>query len=295
MRTDTIFYQLFQTCPGLLFELIGKRSSLAQSYQFSSVEVKELARTMDGVFLPTNATSNQPIYFLEVQFQEDDNFYWRFLTELFVYIGQYKPKQNWQGVVVWAKRSLDPGVPIHYQEFVDSKKIVRIYLDELDPMGTGSIQLDIVKLVVESEAKARKQAKPLMERAISEVEDQSLKRDVIELIEKVLVYKFTSKSREELRKMIYTEAEWKQSKLYQSLREEVKEDVKEEVKEEVKQEAKEEVKQEVKEEVEREVEAKAKLSVLSLLNLGLTVEQIAKALDLSIAKVQQINDERPSN
>ncbi len=78
MRTDTIFYELFQTCPGLLFELIGKRSSLAQSYQFSSVEVKELARTMDGVFLPTNATSNQPIYFLEVQFQEDDNFYWRF-------------------------------------------------------------------------------------------------------------------------------------------------------------------------------------------------------------------------
>ncbi len=165
--------------------------------------------------------------------------------------------------------------------------------------------------MVESEAKARKQAKPLMERAISEVEDESLKRDVIELIEKVLVYKFTSKSREELRKMIYTEAEWKQSKLYQSLREEVKEDVKEEVKEEVKQEVKEEiereveerveqkvkeeVKQEVKEEVEREVEAKAKLSVLSLLNLGLTVEQIAKALDLSIAKVQQISDERSSN
>ena len=179
-------------------------------------------------------------------------------------------------MVVWAKRSLDPGVPIHYQEFVDSKKIVRIYLDELDEMGTGSIQLDIVKLVVESEAKARKQAKPLMERAISEVEDESLKRDVIELIEKVLVYKFTSKSREELRKMIYTEAEWKQSKLYQSLREEVKEDVKEEVK------------QEVKEEVKLE-------SVLSLLNLGLTVEQIAKALDLSIAKVQQISDERSSN
>ncbi len=126
-----------------------------------------------------------------------------------------------------------------------------------------------------------------MERAISEVEDESLKRDVIELIEKVLVYKFTSKSREELRKMIYTEAEWKQSKLYQSLREEMKEDVEQEVKEEVK--------QEVKEEVEREVEAKAKLSVLSLLNLGLTVEQIAKALDLSIAKVQQISDERSSN
>ena len=234
MRTDTIFYELFQTCPGLMFELIGKQPTLAQAYQFASVEVKELARTMDGLFLPTNVSSNQPIYFLEVQFQKDNNFYWRFLTELFVYIGQYKPKQNWQAVVVWAKRSLDPGVPIHYQELLETNKIVQIYLDELDKIGTGSIQLDIVKLVVESEAKASKQVKPLMQRAIQEVQDESLQRDVIELIEKVLVYKFTSKSREDLRKMIYTEAEWKQTKLYHSLWEEVKEDAKKELQEEVK-------------------------------------------------------------
>ena len=260
MRVDTIFYELFQTCPGLLFELIGKQPSLAKAYQFTSVEVKELARTMDGLFLPTDAKSKQPIYFLEVQFQEDKNFYWRFLTELFVYLGQYKPQQNWQAVVVWAKRSLDPGVPIQYQALRASKQLRQIYLDELEQIGSGSIQLDIVKLVVESEAKASQQVKPLMQRAIQEVDDLAVKRDVIELIEKVLVYKFTSKSREDLRKMIYTETEWKQSKLYQSLREEVKEE-----------------------------------SVLGLLNLGLTVEQIAKALDLSVAKVQQINDERASN
>jgi len=69
MKTDTIFYELFRTFPSLLFELIGKEPALAQGYQFSSVNVKELARTMDGLFLPTDATS--PIYFLEVQFQKD--------------------------------------------------------------------------------------------------------------------------------------------------------------------------------------------------------------------------------
>ncbi len=59
---------------------------------------------------------------------------------------------------------------------------------------------------------------------------------------------------------------------------------------------KEDVEREVEERVEQKVKEEVKLeSVLSLLNLGLTVEQIAKALDLSIAKVQQISDERSSN
>ncbi len=299
MRTDTIFYELFQTCPGLLFELIGKQPSLAQAYQFTSVEVKELARTMDGLFLPTDVKSSEPIYFLEVQFQKDNNFYWRFLTELLVYIGQYKPQQNWQAVVVWAKRSLDPGVPIHYQAFLASNQLKQIYLDELDRIGTGSVQLDIVKLVVESEAKASKQVKPLIQKAREEVEDESLRRDVIELIEKVLVYKFTSKSREELRKMIYTESEWKQSKLYKSLREEAIKDAWEQVKEEVKQEAikdaREQVKEEVKQEVEQEVKEKFERSVLGFLKLGLTVEQIATGLNFPIEKVRQISDEQSSN
>ncbi|MBC6418296.1 MAG: Rpn family recombination-promoting nuclease/putative transposase [Prochloron sp. SP5CPC1] len=158
MRTDTIFYELFRTFPSLLFELIGQEPALAKAYQFSSVEVKELAKTMDGLFLPTDETS--PIYFLEVQFQKDTDFYWRFMTEVFVYLGQYKPDRNWQAVVVWAKRSLDPGVPIPYQTLLGSNQIKQIYLDELEETGFGSVPLDIVKLVKE----ARKDAKAQRDR-----------------------------------------------------------------------------------------------------------------------------------
>ena len=274
MRTDTIFYELFQTCPGLLFELIGKQPTLAQAYQFTSVEVKELARTMDGLFLPTNVSSNQPIYFLEVQFQKDNNFYWRFLTELFVYIGQYKPQQDWQAVVVWAKRSLDPGVPIHYQPLLASNHIKQVYLDELEQIKTGSVQLDIVKLVVESEAKASQQVKPLMTRAIQEVGDESLRRDVIELIEKVLVYKFTNKSRKELHKMIYTESEWKQSKLYKSLKEEATKDAREEVKQQLEQEVKQQLEQEVKQQLEQEVKQQLEQEVKQQLEQEVKLESV---------------------
>jgi predicted transposase YdaD len=46
MRTDTIFYQLFQTIPSLLFELIGESPTIANSYRFSSKEVKAIINRM---------------------------------------------------------------------------------------------------------------------------------------------------------------------------------------------------------------------------------------------------------
>ncbi|MCA2976274.1 MAG: DUF2887 domain-containing protein, partial [Microcystis sp. M110S1] len=69
MKTDTIFYRLFQTFPGLLFELIDFPGELANFYRFSSVEVKQLSFRIDGVFLPER--EDLPIYFTEVQFQND--------------------------------------------------------------------------------------------------------------------------------------------------------------------------------------------------------------------------------
>jgi predicted transposase/invertase (TIGR01784 family) len=69
VKTDTIFYRLFQTFPSVFFELINSPSDLTNLYQFSSVEVKQTAFRMDGVFLPNQ--TNYPIYFLEAQFQPD--------------------------------------------------------------------------------------------------------------------------------------------------------------------------------------------------------------------------------
>ena len=72
MKTDSIFYRLFQEIPSIFFELIGNSLQLAELYQFSSVEVKQTALRIDGVFLPNQNTDN-PIYFLEVQFQINMN------------------------------------------------------------------------------------------------------------------------------------------------------------------------------------------------------------------------------
>jgi predicted transposase YdaD len=56
MRRDTIFYQLFQQSPTLLFELLAQPPERAAQYIFEAVEVKETAFRMDGVFLPPDST-----------------------------------------------------------------------------------------------------------------------------------------------------------------------------------------------------------------------------------------------
>lgn len=70
MKTDSLFYRLFQEFPKIFCEIIGNPSQLANNYQFSSVEVKQTSFRIDGVFLSNQGEEN-PIYFVEVQFQLD--------------------------------------------------------------------------------------------------------------------------------------------------------------------------------------------------------------------------------
>jgi predicted transposase YdaD len=67
VKTDTIFYRIMQTAPGILFELLGEPAEVAQNYEFRSVEIKQLAFRLDGVFLPKPGADNQTVVFMEVQ------------------------------------------------------------------------------------------------------------------------------------------------------------------------------------------------------------------------------------
>jgi predicted transposase/invertase (TIGR01784 family) len=70
LKTDSLFYRLFQTFLPLLFELIGFTPTHPEAYQFRSVEIKQTAFRLDGVFVPTaEEQEHSPIFFVEVQFQ----------------------------------------------------------------------------------------------------------------------------------------------------------------------------------------------------------------------------------
>jgi predicted transposase YdaD len=107
MKTDTLFYELFQTAPQTFFELLQMTPDC--SYQFESITVKASEKRIDGVFTP--ATAGQPIYFLEVQGFPDDVIYFRTMREVATYLEQRPAlKDNeWQATVLWLNKSDDPG------------------------------------------------------------------------------------------------------------------------------------------------------------------------------------------
>ncbi|PLS67382.1 MAG: hypothetical protein CV045_13910, partial [Cyanobacteria bacterium M5B4] len=72
LKTDTLFYKIFQTFPQLVFQLLDR--DVVPGYAFTSVEVKEKSFRFDGIFMPPIDAVNEPIYFIEVQFQPNPNF-----------------------------------------------------------------------------------------------------------------------------------------------------------------------------------------------------------------------------
>jgi predicted transposase/invertase (TIGR01784 family) len=216
MKTDTLFYQLFQSFHSLLFELIERPITEAEGYQFSSVEVKEKAFRFDGIFIP--ATNDKPFFLIEIQFQPKEDFYWEFLSEIFLYLNQYRPKQEWQAVAIFARRSFEPEIPNYVREIIASNRIVRVYLDDWLERETDSFAISIVQLILSSESQAVAMARRLGEK-IEQENDPEIQEQVLELIETVLVYKFPKLTRQEIEAM-FTYSDLKHTRVYQDAREE---------------------------------------------------------------------------
>jgi predicted transposase/invertase (TIGR01784 family) len=270
MKTDSIFYRLFQEIPSIFFELIGNSPQIAELYQFSSVEVKQTALRIDGVFLP-NQNTDHPIYFLEVQFQLDPDLYHRLFSEIFLYIRQNKPKNQWGAVVIYPTRSIDTQDIQHYQEFFTSQRVRVIYLDELEEITSLPIGIATIKLIIANSDNSITQARELITRTKQEIDSQLQQQQVLQIIETILIYKFPRMNREEIEAM-FGLSELKQTRFYQ------------------------EAKEEGKEEGIEVGERKAKLdAVPGLIALGLTREQIAQVLNLSLAEISEIIQQQNIN
>jgi predicted transposase/invertase (TIGR01784 family) len=215
MHTDTIFYQLFLTFHSLLFELIGQPLAEADYYQFISEEVKEKAFRFDGIFIPN--CEDKLIYFVEVQCQPKPDFYWELLAEINIYLNQFKPVQDWKAVALFADRRFEvKNLTPYQQELVNSDRIIRIYLDELP---TGSIGVGLIQLIVAQESQAPVLVQELLQRAKTEIADAWVTRDIIDLLETVLVSKFAQLSRQEIQAMFLL-TDIKQTRVYQEARQE---------------------------------------------------------------------------
>ena len=199
MKTDSLFYLLFQLAPPLFFDLIGAPCQ-GQGYRFESVEVKEAAFRIDGVFLPPEGATDQPVYFVEVQFQRDRQIYRRLAAEIFLFLQKHPQINRWRSVVIFPRASLEPDDALAYSLLLNSDYCQRVYLDQLP--DHPSVSLGLVQLMVTPPDQAPERARQLMSQAATSPPPILDLNRIIELVETILVYKFPQQSREEITAML---------------------------------------------------------------------------------------------
>jgi len=233
---------------------LGDRLTRRKGYQFRSVEIKQTAFRVDGVFLPPENSADKTVYFCEVQFQKDEFLYHRVFAELFLFLDQNPATVDWYAVIIYPRRSLEPDETRLYQVLLESAKVQRVYLDELDT-ANQSLGIGVVKLVVEPEQTAVNCALSLIDQTRQEIPDTITSQAIIDLIETIIVEKFPLLSRQEIENMLKLSS-LKQTRVYQEALEEGREE--------------------------------GKLAAVPLLlKAGVTVEQIAEQLDIDIEAVRQ--------
>jgi conserved hypothetical protein (putative transposase or invertase) len=197
MLTDKLAYFWLKEIPQGFFALIGKDTLNHKNYTFQSVELKETAFRLDGVFVPNE--NEEFTFFVEVQFQRDETFYARFFAEVFLYIRQY-PVRRWQAVVIYPSRKIEGEKLLPFEELLKTTLVKRIYLDELPNMDRLESSVAIFKLVIEPPDAVVATAKHLIEQS----------PEYLDFIELLLFYKFPTLTREEILKMLNIDEELKE-------------------------------------------------------------------------------------
>ncbi len=259
MKTDTIFYKLFQTFDTLLFELLNQ--PVEEGYKFVSVEVKEKAFRFDGIFAPdeTQVSISKPIYFVEVQFQKKPSFYWEFLSEILLYLSQYQPKNDWKAVALFESRAIAPKeLSTFQQELMASGRLITIYLNELG--GGESVAIAIIWLITSPEEDAPK--------IVEILKQQNLDADIIDLVETVLLSKFKNLSREEIEAM-FALSDLKNTRVYKDA-------------------VQEGLKRGLHRGLHRGLQKGRQEIAVNLLKTGMDVEQVAQVTGLTVEKVSQL-------
>lgn len=241
-------------------------------YSFVSQEVKQTRFQIDGILLPHHRRPDLPIYFIEVMGYKQkpgESLYHNFLSEINLYLNDYRPPNDWCGILLFTERRFDPGIPAHYTEYATSARIQRLYLDRMtDAVEGHSLEFGAIQLIGLKKDKVGQRARALVERAQTELTDVTTLSEILELISTICVYKFSTLSRQEIETMLGL-SELRQTKVFQ----------------------------EAKAEGEAEGEAKERdrllaLAVPSFLEFGLTLEQIATKLQTDVPTIQRIIEQK---
>lgn len=217
MRTDALLYRLFQERPATLFELTALGGDGA-GYRLTAAEVKETAFRLDGVLLPpAEAPAQDPVLFLENQFNALAQFYARWLAAIFLYLYREDVQRPWVAVALFPTRALEPPLGPAFAALESAGLLRRVYLEDLlrlpDPAGL-SLGVRLLRLVALAAADLPGEARDLAAAARAEPDPLPL----IDLIETILVYKLPNLSRDEIKAMLQLpDTDLKQTRFYREV------------------------------------------------------------------------------
>ena len=212
MKTDKLFYRIFLNQPDLIAELIPGIPSDCE-FEYSAPVLKEKETRLDGLLTPISNNSDVPLIFLEAQMQRDIKFYNRYFRGIFSYIDQYEISENWRGLLILLNKRLELGSELPHRNLLNSQ-VERLYLEDLLHQDNLSPNLALLRLIVTPKDQAGLAARQILNSVSTEAEFQ-LKLD---LVESILVNKFTQLTLEEIQKMLnLKEADITQTRFYQEV------------------------------------------------------------------------------
>lgn len=204
MKTDPLFYELFQAAPQTFFELV--QITPACPYRFKSITVKMSEKRIDGVLEPMDV--GQPFYFLEVQAFPDGVIYWRMTREVATFFEQrpHLKERKWQAIVLWLNIADDPGLgALRLLSRKPKPNLVSLDLiDLLKQLPDTSLALNVLRpLLAEDEREVRENVVQWVEniRQASNA-DANLGERLIDVLSQMIEQKFKTLSYEELRQML---------------------------------------------------------------------------------------------
>ena len=217
MKTDSLFYRLFQEQPGLVFELAGWPVPAGAVYTLRAEEVKQTSFRLDGLLLPPPELPHLPGVFVEAQFQLDNDFYSRWFAQIFLFLYRQRWQRPWRAVVIFPSRKVDPQPSVAYQPLLDSLWVKRVYLEDLKARTDLTPGLQLMQLIIAEPELAVSQAQTLLLARGGPAADPDWKA-WLDLIETIVVYKLPHLSREEIQRMLHLpDVELKQTRFYQDV------------------------------------------------------------------------------
>jgi predicted transposase/invertase (TIGR01784 family) len=256
METDSFFYQLLKQLPETLFALLGQPLSLVADYRFDAMEIKKSYR-LDGLFVPRR--KNLPLYFVEVQFQRRKRFYANLFAKVFSYLEANNPDQEWMAIALFGNRVCEPKSPKTYEEFLQSKRVRRIYLDELSLSDAVPPGLTVLQLASAADSKASELVLRLLRQAQDDPDCERGNR-ILQLTEEILIRRYHDLDREEIRHMFKLH-DIRKTKVWQEARDEGREEG-------------------------RSLEKQQTVRLLQ--SKGHSLKEIAQLLDLPLAEVRRL-------